>query len=62
MLCDEIERSSILTYGRPIKSMIDHIEEALFMSRIARQSNLLSTTLWCLGLGNIDTCEVRPFN
>lgn len=42
--------------------MIDHIEEALFVCRIARQTNLLCTALWRLGLGNIDTCEVRPLN
>lgn len=42
--------------------MIDHIEEPLFVSRIARQTNLLSAALWRLGLGKIDKREVGPIN
>jgi hypothetical protein len=42
--------------------MIDHIEEPLFVSRIARQTDLLGATLWRFGLGKIDICEVGPIN
>jgi hypothetical protein len=42
--------------------MIDHIEEPLFVSRIARQTDLLGATLWRLSLGKIDICEVGPIN
>jgi hypothetical protein len=61
-LCNDMERHSIVTYDRLIEPMIDHIEEALFVSCITRQTDLLGAALWCLGLGNIDTCEVCPFN
>ena len=58
----DTERHSIATHDRLIKSMINHIEEPLFVSRIARQTDLLGATLWCLSLGKIDICEVGPIN
>jgi hypothetical protein len=42
--------------------MIDHIEKPLPVSCIARQTDLLSATLRCFGLGKIDKCEVSPIN
>jgi hypothetical protein len=61
-LNDGTERRSIVTHDSLIKPMIDHVEEPLFVGRIASQSDLLSTTLWRSGLGNIDGCEVSPIN
>jgi hypothetical protein len=42
--------------------MIDNVEEPLFMSRITRQSDLLSTTFRSFGLGKINEGEVGPIN
>ena len=53
---------AIVTHDRLIKTMIDHIEKPLLVSCIARQTDLLSATLGCFGLGKIDKCEVRPIN
>jgi hypothetical protein len=52
----------IVTYDPLIKTMVDHIEKPLLVSCIARQTDLLSTTLRCFGLCKIDKCEVRPIN
>jgi hypothetical protein len=51
-----------LTHGRLIKAVIDHIEKSLSVSRITRQTDLLSATFWRFGLGKIDKCEVCPIN
>jgi len=42
--------------------MIDHIKESLFVSCIARQTDLLGAALRRFGLGKIDECEVGPVN
>ena len=55
-----LKQHSIVTHDRLIKTMIDYIEKPLLVSCIARQTDLLSATLRCFGLGKIDKCEVRP--
>ena len=42
--------------------MIDHIEEPLFSSCVACQTDLLGTTLWRSGLGKIDECKISPID
>lgn len=61
MLCN-LKPLSIVTYGRLIKTMIDHIKKPLLVSCIARHTDLLSAALWCFGFGKIDKCELGPIN
>ncbi len=56
------ESQSFVTHDRFIEAMIDHIKEPLFVSCIARQTDLLGATLRRFGLGKIDECEVGPVN
>jgi hypothetical protein len=62
VLPDGTESQSFRTHDRFIEAVIDHIKEPLLVSCIARQTDLLSATLWRFCLGKIDACEVCPIN
>ena len=62
VLPDGTESQSFRTHDRFIEAVIDHIEEPLLVSCIARQTDLLGATLRRSGLGEIDECEVGPVN
>ena len=52
----------MITHNCFIETVIDHIEEALSVSGITRQSNLLGAAFWRLSLSNINKRQIGPVN
>ena len=62
LLLDDMELSQPMTHDRLIKAMVGNVEEPLLVSRVARQSDLLSTALGRFGLSKVDKGEIGPVN